>query len=106
MQWRRLQQRQRRPPSREAPPDLPWPSDSLLLHPLIVSGSGGGGSLEGLDLLLEGELLLVRGGQVPAGAPGAIGVTVGAVEEALEALDLGTEPGGLALGLVEKVIKS
>lgn len=48
----------------------------------------------------------MRGGQVPAGAPGAIGATVGAVEEALEALDLGTEPGGLALGLVEKVIKS
>lgn len=76
---------------------------SLLLRPLLVRG---GGSLEGLDLLLEGELLLVRGGQVPAGAPLAVGVAVGAVEEALEALDLGTEPGGLALGLVEKVIKS
>ena len=48
----------------------------------------------------------MHSGQVPTGAPGAIGVTVGAVEEALEALDLGAEPGSLALGLVEKVIKS
>ena len=32
--------------------------------------------------------------------------SAGAVEEALEALDLGAEPGSLALGLVEKVIKS
>ena len=71
-----------------------------------LSFSSSCSSLEGLDLLLEGERLLVHCGQVPTGAPGAIGVTVGAVEDALEALDLGAEPGSLALGLGEKVIKS
>uniref|UniRef100_A0A804LPV3 Uncharacterized protein n=1 Tax=Zea mays TaxID=4577 RepID=A0A804LPV3_MAIZE len=79
----------------------PGPSSNRITSLFHALALGSGGTLQGLDLLLEGGLLLVRGLQlVPEPCTPAHLLLMASLlrgEETLEALDLAAERGGLAL---------
>ncbi|AQK52544.1 hypothetical protein ZEAMMB73_Zm00001d050449 [Zea mays] len=79
----------------------PGPSSNRITSLFHALALGSGGTLQGLDLLLEGGLLLVRGLQlVPEPCTPAHLLLMASLlrgEETLKALDLAVKRGGLAL---------